>query len=291
MKTHKLAKTNNPDSGVRSFFHRHAKFWIVTLSFCMFAAYPATVSAVTLISQGFLSTGNLAPGSIVSLQSNSSEYVVLATSDNTNNILGVAINGADSEVSLSSNGANQVQVSTNGVEEVLISNINGNIAPGDSITASPIGGVGMKATSNVKVVGISQGSFPNNTESQQSYADKSGKKHTVLVGDVPVLVGVSYFYKQPNKTLIPGAVQNLANALAGKTVNTLPILISIGIFFVTLIAVVSIIYAMIHSSIISVGRNPMSQAAVYRNVVQLSMLVLVILGVAVISIYMVLTRL
>jgi hypothetical protein len=35
----------------------------------------------------------------------------------------------------------------------------------------------------------------------------------------------------------------------------------------------------------------MAQAAVYRNVIQLSGLVVVILGVAVISIYMVLTRL
>jgi len=48
---------------------------------------------------------------------------------------------------------------------------------------------------------------------------------------------------------------------------------------------------MIHSSIISVGRNPMSQAAVYRNVIQLSSLVVFILAVAIASIYMVLTRL
>jgi hypothetical protein len=90
--------------------------------------------------------------------------------------------------------------------------------------------------------------------------------------------------------LIPTAVQSIANALAGKKVNPLPILISIGIFVVTLIVVVSIVYSMIRSSIISVGRNPMSQSAVYRNVIQLSALVLVILGAAVGSIYMVLTK-
>jgi hypothetical protein len=149
----------------------------------------------------------------------------------------------------------------------------------------------MKATSNAKVVGIAQESFPNNTASQQSYATKGGQKHNVNLGTVPVLLNVAYYYKQPDKTLIPAAVQNIANALAGKTVNSLPILLSIGIFIVTLVIVVSIVYAMIHSSIISVGRNPMSQAAVYRNVIQLSALVVVILGVAVISIYMVLTRL
>jgi MFS-type transporter involved in bile tolerance (Atg22 family) len=57
-----------------------------------------------------------------------------------------------------------------------------------------------------------------------------------------------------------------------------------------MIVVMSIIYSMIHSSIISVGRNPMSQAAVYRNVIQLSTLVIIILAVAVGVIYMVLTK-
>jgi hypothetical protein len=82
----------------------------------------------------------------------------------------------------------------------------------------------------------------------------------------------------------------VANALAGKTVNTTPIIISAVIFIVTLAVVVSIIYSMIRSSIISVGRNPMSQSAVYRDVIQLSALVLGILAVSVISIYFILTR-
>jgi MFS-type transporter involved in bile tolerance (Atg22 family) len=57
-----------------------------------------------------------------------------------------------------------------------------------------------------------------------------------------------------------------------------------------LVVVMSIVFSMIRSSIISVGRNPMSQAAVYRNVIQLSSLVIIILGVAVGTIYMVLTK-
>jgi poly-D-alanine transfer protein DltD len=82
----------------------------------------------------------------------------------------------------------------------------------------------------------------------------------------------------------------LANALAGKTVSALPILISLAIFIITIIVVVSIVYAMVRSSIISVGRNPMSQSAIYRDIIQLSALVLAILAVGVISIFLVLTR-
>jgi hypothetical protein len=47
---------------------------------------------------------------------------------------------------------------------------------------------------------------------------------------------------------------------------------------------------MIRNSIISVGRNPMAQSAVYRDVIQLSALVLGILAVAVIAIYFILSR-
>ena len=249
---------------------------------------PAT-GALTLISQGYQTSSNIPVGSIVSLQANSSTYVNASTPSSANNILGVTINGESSQVSISTTQSNQVQVATSGVEQVLVSNLDGNVAVGDPITASPISGVGMVAIDNTKIVGISQGTFPNSTATQQSYTE-NGQKSQVTLGTVPVLINVAYFFKQPTKTLIPVALQNIADALAGKTVNTVPILISIGIFLVTMIVVAIIIYSMIKSSIISVGRNPMSQAAVYRNVIQLSSLVIIILGVATAAIYMVLTK-
>jgi hypothetical protein len=269
---------------------RFTKLSAIASFFVYIFAY-AVASATPLISQGFLTHGDVPSGSIVSLQKNSTDYIDLSTTTNANNILGIVIDGSPSPVVISSDQANQAQVATNGVEKVLVSDINGNIEVGDSVTASPISGVGMKATSNTKAVGIAQDNFPNTTSKKQSYKDKSGKEHSVNIGEVPVLVNVADFFKQPEKTLIPQAIQNIANALAGKKVDSLPILISIGIFIVTLIVVVSIIYALIHSSIISVGRNPMSQAAVYRNVLQLSGLVVVILIGSVASIYMVLRKL
>ncbi len=269
---------------------RRAKLWLFAVAFLAFAL-PATTSALTTISQGYSTSDQLSLGSIVSLNNNSSEQVSAATNSNSDSILGVVIDVGNSLLALTNGQTNQIQVATSGVEQVLVSNINGDISQGDQITASPISGVGMKATSNTKVVGIAQEALSGNNGSTESYTDKSGKQHTITIGNVPVLVNVSYFYKQPDKTLIPSAIQNIANALAGKTVNTLPILISMGIFIVTLIVVVSIIYPMIHSSIISVGRNPMSQSAVYRDLIQMSTLVLAILGASVIAIYLVLTRL
>lgn len=265
-------------------------FWIGLSVVSGLVFSPLIAHAATLISQGYMASSVLPAGTIVSLKKDTIDFVESTTASTTNNILGVVINSDASQVSVASDKANQVQVATNGLESVLVSNINGDVVVGDAITGSPIDGVGMKATGNSKVVGIAQDTLPNNRSSKQTYKDKSGQQHDVVIGTVPVLVNVAYYYKQPDKTLFPSSVQNIANALAGKPVSALPIIISIGIFLVTLVLVVSIIYSLIKSSIISVGRNPMAQAAVYRNVIQLSLLILVILGVAIASIYMVLRR-
>jgi hypothetical protein len=254
-------------------------------------ALPNAALAITTLSQGYTTSDQVSSGSIVSLKEGLQDHVVAATPDSSSPILGVVISDNNSLLSLwSGQAAQQVQVATSGIVQVLVSDINGKIEDGDQITASPISGVGMRATSNAKVVGVAQGSQDNNNSSEQSYKDKQGEAHKVKLGLVPALINVSYFYKQPEKTLIPSAVQNIANALAGKKVDSLPILVSMGIFIITLIVVASILYAMIRSSIISVGRNPMSQAAIYRQLTQMSALVVGIIGAATISIYMVLTK-
>ena len=147
----------------------------------------------------------------------------------------------------------------------------------------------MKATTNTKIVGIAQGKVTSTTP--QKVSKQICGSEDITLGQVAVLISVAYHYREPEKTLIPASLQNLANTVAGKSVSSLPIIVSAAIFIITLIVVVSIIYSMIRSSIISVGRNPMAQSAVYRDVIQLSALVLAILGVGIIAIYMVLTRL
>lgn len=260
----------------------------LTLSWLAYVVLPVGVHALTTISQGYLTTEKASVGSIVSLKDNSIDTVNLAASDNVDSLFGVVINTGNSLLSLGTAEKNQIQVATSGVIQVLVSDVNGKIEPGDQITASPLKGVGMRATNSVKVIGISQGTLKTGTK--ETFTDKNKQKHEVLLSQVPVLVNVSYYYKQPEKTIFPSVIQNVANAFAGRKVSAVPIIISLIIFVVALIMVVSIIYSTIRSSIISVGRNPMSQSAIYRNLIQISALVLTILGATVIAMYMVLTR-
>ena len=254
-------------------------------------ALSTTTHAVTSISQSYSTKEALPLGSIVSLENNTSDQVVAASSSRVDSLFGVVINANNSLLSLSNDQANQVQIATSGTAQLLVSDINGAISQGDHITASPISGVGMKATGNVRIIGIAQSDLTPTVSSKQSYTDKDGSKHEVTIGQIPALINVSYYFKEPDKTIIPSALQNIANSLAGRTVSTLPILIGAAIFLIMLMVVSSIIYSMIRNSIISVGRNPMSQSAVYRNLIYMSGLVLIILAVGLISIYLVLTKL
>lgn len=268
---------------------RGRMFVVVASSLIISTLIAATCLAATPIAQSFLATDKLPIGALVSLQANSTDQVTAASSANVDNLIGAVITADSAALSLSSGIGTQAQVATSGTLPILVSDINGPIIKGDHITASQIGGVGMKASTNVRVIGIAQGDMTNGTK--QDYTDKSGVKHSVNIGQAPVLINVSYFFKEPDKTVVPAAIQNVANSIAGRSVNTLPIIISAAIFLIMLIVVSSIIYSMIHSSIISVGRNPMSQSAIYRDLIQLSSLVLGILAVGIIAIYLVLTRL
>ncbi len=260
------------------------------LSVLTSSLFASLANATTPLSQGYTSDKQLAIGSIVSIENNYQDKVIPSAPSNADNMLGVVVNNNNSVLSLTNGKDNQVQVATSGTIQVLVSDVNGDIKKGDHIAASPILGVGMKATSNSRVVGIAQQGLDANNSKDETYIDKAGNKQTVKIGQISVLVNVVYFFKEPDKTIVPAAIQNLANSLAGRTVSTLPIIISAAIFVVTIVVVASITFSMIRSSIISVGRNPMSQSAIYRDLIQLSVLILAILSVGVISIYLVLTR-
>lgn len=275
-------------SDIRQTISRYGLRSQFALALLVALALPLLASALTTISQGYTTDKTLSLGAIVSLKKGTTDRIEAATIGNVDNLFGVVIENESSLLSVS-NGPNQVQVATSGTVPVLVSDINGAIKRGDHITASPIAGVGMKANGNVRVIGIAQNDM--RVGKKETYKDKDGKEGSANFGEVSALINVAYFFKEPEKTLIPSAVQNVANALAGREVSAVPILISAGIFLITIIIVCSILYSMIRSSIISVGRNPMSQGAIYRDMIQISALVLAILSVGLIAIYLVLTKL
>ncbi|MFI5271294.1 MAG: hypothetical protein ACHQT9_04605 [Candidatus Saccharimonadales bacterium] len=211
-----------------------------------------------------ITSSNIPSGSLVSLDQNKSNYVVLANSDNTSRLLGVAVS-KDSSLIVLDPATGTLQVAISGVVNGLVSTVNGPINIGDQITASPFNGVGMKALPGFRIVGIAQSTLNSSSQnvSTQEVTDKNGNKTTIEVGYVRI--NVTSGSNASGSSLGQNSIQKLAETIAGHPVSNIRIVLSILIALFAIIALSILIYASIHASIIAIGRNPLAQNSVFRT--------------------------
>lgn len=240
------------------------------------------------ISQGFKTTEtDLATGALVSLTSGSQSTVQLSNTDRVNQLIGVI---GDRPLIELSNNDKEVQVVISGTTLALVSDINGDIKSGDKITASPINGVGMKANASSLVVGTAQDDLASVSTTTRSINDKRGQPQSVKVGAVPVQINVTYYVAPEDKnSFLPPFLQSLANTVAGKEVSAVRVLISSLVLVFGFVSIAVLLYSSIRSSIISIGRNPLSEGAVRKSLFEVGATALGILLVMLIAIYLVLT--
>jgi hypothetical protein len=240
------------------------------------------------IAQGFNISGDSADfvtGALVSTKKGDEKTVELATQGNVARLVGVVSNTA--LVALS-NGNAKTQVVLSGGVSAVVSDINGQVKAGDKITASPIAGVGMLANNSNQVVGTAQNDFNAAMGSTQKITDAAGKEHSVHVGRVPLLIGVS-FYQAPTSGYIPPFVQGLANNIAGRPVSLLRVLVCSILLLLAFVSTAALLYTSIRSGLISIGRNPLAAGAIRRGLLQIGVAVLLILGFVLLASYIILT--
>ncbi|MGH7157707.1 MAG: hypothetical protein ACREGD_01320 [Candidatus Saccharimonadales bacterium] len=249
---------------------------------------PLGAQGVSSIAQGFQTTdANIVAGALVSLKSDTPNSVELASPEKADQLIGIV--GKDPLIGLS-DGNNSVQVVTSGVTMALVSDINGGIKSGDKITASPIEGVGMRATQTGLVVGTAQASLDDVTTNERSIADKQGQQQTVKIGLVPVQVDTVFFAGVASgSSFVPSVLQDLANSIAGREVSAVRILVAALLLILLLVSVVALIYSSVRSSIISIGRNPLSENAVQKSLLQVMLTTIGLLAFTVILVYLILT--
>lgn len=248
----------------------------------------AALAAATR-SEGFLSAEPLSAGSLVSADPNPG-IIVPANVSNADRLVGIVLDPQNAIFTVRTK-AGETQVATEGIVPAIVSTINGDIKVGDKITASPVGGVGMKVTTTAKIVGVAQASLDAKTGGvvKAKLKDTAGKEQETYVGQVPVLISINYFTKgEGEKPLVPSFLQKFANAVASKEVSQLPILIGLIIFLVTLLSSFVILYGTIRSSIVSIGRNPLSRKAIISGMIQVVFLVFALNVIGMASIYAVL---
>lgn len=260
----------------------------VAVLMLVFAVSSLTVQGASSIAQGFeTDDDNVVSGALVSLKSGTPNTVELSNAKNLDRIIGVA--GDDSLIELS-NGNNGVQVVTNGETQALVSDINGTVKTGDKITASPIAGVGMKALTSTLIIGTAQANLSDVTTETRNVKDKSGKQQVVRIGAVPLQVD-KVFYEAPQdaNSFLPPVLQDFASSIAGHQVSPVRVMIA-GLLVLMLFTVVGILlYSAVRSSIISIGRNPLSEQAVHKSLLEVGLTIVGVMIFTVIVIYLILT--
>lgn len=247
-----------------------------------------TVQGASSIAQGFQTDDdNVVAGALVSLKKDSPNTVELGTAANIDRLLGVA--GNDSLIELS-NGTGSVQVVTNGETQTLVSDINGAVQTGDKITASPIAGVGMKAVTSTLIIGTAQSDLANADTETRTIKDKGGKQKTIKIGVVAMQVD-KVFYEAPQdvSSFLPPVLQDFAASIAGHQVSPVRVMIA-GLLVLMLFVVVTILlYSAVRSSIISIGRNPLSGQAVHKSLLEVGLAIIGVMVFTVIVVYLILT--
>jgi hypothetical protein len=231
------------------------------------------------LSHSYQSTASVPTGSIVSLDPLHSSYVQLANISNGARLLGVAVNSRDSLLAV--NAANdRVQIATDGTAATLVSTLDGNIKVGDLIGVSPLDGIGMKALSGSRVIGLAQTAFNANTSGaiSKTITDKSGHASSVKVGYVELNVAVGTNATVLNSNL--NVLQKFAQTITGHVVSPTRVIISLVVALLALLALITLIYGAIYGSIISIGRNPLAKHTVIRNLTLVFVMVLLIALVA-----------
>lgn len=245
---------------------RYLKLFVAGMSIEIFALGLVSAAATSAdISHSYHTVNNIVAGSIVSLDSQKSNYVQPANINNSSRAIGVVVASNSSLIALDPTAGN-IQVAISGEVNTLVSTVNGDINIGDQIAVSPFNGVGMKALPGSRIIGLSQSKLNSSTQgiTTQEVTNKEGNKNRIQVGYVRVSIATGINTAGSENSGL-NVFQKLAQSIAGHPVSTIRIVLSVIVALFALVSLTVLIYASIHGSIIAIGRNPLAKYSIFRT--------------------------
>ena len=269
---------------------RATKKSILLLALGWLLLVPVSVLAAAF-AQGYLADEKIAAGTLVQLDSDARK-VKPAEQDQSDDLIGVVVD--DEQALLTSRSKEDtVQVVTSGLAAAVVSDINGEIKTGDRVAVSPLSGVGQKATASGKVLGIAKGDWKDYARdaTESEVTDSRGGKVKVKLVSMPVEVNPVYFDSgaDSRSKYVPQTFQNVVEAVAGKPVSGAKTLLVLAMFLASLIFISILMGSAVRNSLISIGRNPLAKAAVYKGLWQIILIAFGVLALTMAVIYIVLT--
>jgi hypothetical protein len=262
---------------------------LAALAVALLLAVPSLAQTVT---QGYGSDVPIQQGMIVGLEKNDLSKVQPINSSQSDQVRGVVVSANDSAVLLGSDTA-KVYVATGGRFSVLVSDQNGNINLGDYVTLSSVNGIGMKASSTDPIVIGKALNYFNSSASSQvvgsaSVKDSSNKEKQIHLGQVMVDISISKNPMLKTDDTLPGFLRHASSLMVGKPVSPVRVYISLLLLIITTIISGSLIYSAVRSSLISIGRNPLSKKSITRGLFQVVIIALMVFFGGVFGVYLLL---
>jgi hypothetical protein len=208
--------------------------------------------------EGFSSKATITPGQVVALDNAATKTVKVAPADNTSAIYGLAVDPSDVPLTLVGEDS-KVFVATSGTHQVLVSIANGVINKGDYISMSPIDGIAGKARVDQTVI---LGKAATSFNGTSGVITTSGGK---AIGRIFVNIGVQKNPTSSTDPTVPAFLRRVANGLADKSVPVIRVYTAVLIFLISLLAALTVLWSGVRSSLISLGRNPLSRKTIFSG--------------------------
>lgn len=243
-------------------------------------------AAVAAISQGYKAAGPLPAGSIVSLAPDSKDTVEATSTQNASRMLGVVV---DQKLPNATEG--EVQVATTGNVPMLVSTVSGEIKAGDRIGPSPLAGVGAKAASGSRAIGVAQSDFAQASAGSvgQDVKTADGQTRRVFVGAISVVIEPAKA-DSGNTEFVPDSAQNFINALAGKPVAPTRVILAAALVALTLVFVSIMVSSAVRSGMTAIGRNPLTKQTVVGSLFRVLMVAFFVMAGSLGASYLIITR-
>lgn len=242
----------------------------ILLAFATLIAAIITPVMANASSQSFYVLDNKAqPGMLMSQTANAG-VAEAANDKNSSSLIGVI---APDDTSLDKQ-PGQISIKTDGVTNALVSTLGGDINVGDRITSSSLVGVGSKLKTSGWIVGVAQASLDAKTKGAitSDVTDSKGDRHEVYVASIPLAIKATYYVvpgSTPKQTLlIPKSIQALADALAGKHVSILALLLSFLLLLAGIMSAAIVINGSVRSYFKGISRQPLAKSVLFRKLLQ-----------------------
>lgn len=234
----------------------------------------------------------LQSGTIVMVDPKNSTGVLPATQDKIEKAFGVVVSANRLPLQLNI-AESQVYVATSGRHQALVTSENGTIEAGDLLAISSLSGTLARAAEDQELVfakALASFDGKNNTTGNYTLKDTTGKPiKQIGISSIPIVITIIKNPELKSTTVaLPTFLQRAGRAVADKEVNPIRVYFGAGIVVLSIIAAIVILSSGIRSSIISIGRNPLSRKSIFRSLIQVVLTAVIVLIIGMFTVYLLL---